>query len=187
VEKRMFRPKMESDEYLDKFKVVLADHVSLYAIVIDTVRNELGLTDDRAVQAAAYTLWRQTTDTISQPGLTVWTPKETAFENLEEFPAYAEWYGDEAQAFVLLCFEYMNMERDDVTDTLREMEVTTALFETIVDYVAFANLVYMNHQLIVGGLEDDDADVKKQMVAFTATAFGQPIGKSVDDVIGGLK
>jgi len=184
MEKKMFRPKMANKEFLENFKIVLDDHLAIYRIIVNKVRKELGITDDRAVQAAAFTLWKQTVTTLGTPNLIFWDPSDEPRENLYNFNEYAVWYGDRIGAFVSLCVETYDLEEDEVRTVLRTLDIKQSVFDSIVDHGAMAAIVKLTAEVLAGQKDEDDDDVRTEMKSLQAKAFGHTFGKSVDEVIG---
>ena len=186
MEKQYYLPKATNEDYVKRFEFVLEDYIDLYARVVDKIKTRVDLKDDRAVQAAAYTMWRQTTDTLAQPGLIVWAPSEHADENLENFDAYAVWHGNQTTAFVELAKEYIGIEEEIVREVLNSMEITSSMFARVGDFIALADLVKLNHLRLLDEIEDED-EAEKEAVRLTNKAMGIKPGKSVDDIIGGFE
>ena len=185
----MFRPKMADKKFLEKFEIILDDQVGIYGIVMEKVRSELGLTDDRAVQAAAFTVWKQTMGTLGSlsPGAMFWAPSDDPAENLKNFEQYAAWYGSRADAFVVLCDEYAGMEEGGTRLVLRSIEMSKSQFDKVKDFLALADIVNVTSNVMTGHADEEDEAVIEEIRMLNAKAFGQKIGKSVDEILGGTE
>jgi len=184
---KIFRPRMADKEFLEKFDIALGDHIGIYKIIVGKIRNELGFTDDRAVQAASFTLWKQTMDTLSVPNLSFWVPSDDAAKNLVNFEQYAAWYGDRIGAFISLCEAKHDLDEETVRAVMRSIEFTQAMFDKVKDFDALSDIVNLTADILVGQVDEEDEKVLEEIGILNAKTFGHKIGKSVDDILSGVE
>jgi hypothetical protein len=180
---------MANKKFLEKFEIILDDQVGIYGIVMDKVRFELGLTDDRAVQAAAFTIWKQTMSTIGSlsPDVMFWVPSDDPAENLKNFEQYAAWYGARSNAFIDLCEAKHDLDEETVRAVMRSIEFTQAMFDKVKDFDALSDIVNLTADILVGQVDEEDEKVLEEIGILNAKVFGQKIGKSVDEILGGVE
>ena len=118
-----------SDARRAQYQRVLADVAARYKQALDIAFNDFRLTDERAAQAAAFSIYNETMQILAQiPADTAlaYQPSTDPRENLAQLAQYVQAAGvSPAQGFSTLVSQLSGRTAGEVLDALRDMGINT--------------------------------------------------------------
>jgi hypothetical protein len=86
-----------------------------------------------------------------------------------------------------LCEAKHDLDEETVRAVMRSIEFTQAMFDKVKDFDALSDIVNLTADILVGQVDEEDEKVLEEIGILNAKVFGQKIGKSVDEILGGVE
>lgn len=145
----------KNPRWMAGWQAIVTDKKAMYATCVEAAR-ELGFTDDRAIQAAAATLYIAAVKELQvlNPA-DLWQPSKNPTENLKNLVAYSKYTGQSyTDAFVELVKEMEpDISDNAIYDALKQLGVTPARAKNVKDFADLGKAI-----IILCTTDPDPAD-----------------------------